>query len=118
MIWDITGMPIKAVKDRLKRWKEFFEAKFNHYAPSVVPNMTDSSVQPYVCNCEPPTKEEIISVIHKLKASKTSGQSGLRAECFECCSSSFITHLQQMLFSGMQKEIVPEDWRINSASSL
>ncbi|VDN52200.1 unnamed protein product [Dracunculus medinensis] len=46
--------------------------KFNHDALSVVPNITDSPVEPYVRNCGPPTQEEeMISVIHKLKTYKT-----------------------------------------------
>ncbi|VDN57595.1 unnamed protein product [Dracunculus medinensis] len=59
MIRDINGVPIKAVKDRLRRRKEFFEAKHNYDAPSVVPNTIDLPIEPYFCNCEPPTEEEI-----------------------------------------------------------
>ncbi|VDN53945.1 unnamed protein product [Dracunculus medinensis] len=95
MYRDINGAPIKAIKDRVRRWKEFFEAKLNHDASSVVPNITDSPVEPYVCSCEPPTENEIVSVIHKLKANNTPGEDRLRAELFKC-PSSFIIHLQQL----------------------
>ncbi|VDN50549.1 unnamed protein product [Dracunculus medinensis] len=33
---------IKSIKDRLIRWKEFFEAKLNHEAPSVAPDIADT----------------------------------------------------------------------------
>ncbi|VDN53214.1 unnamed protein product [Dracunculus medinensis] len=64
MVRYINGVPIRAVKNRLRRWKEFFEAKLNHDAPSIIPNITDLPVELYVCNCEPLTEEEILSVIH------------------------------------------------------
>ncbi|VDN59542.1 unnamed protein product [Dracunculus medinensis] len=73
MVRDINGVPIKTVKDRLRRWKEFFEGKLNHGPPFIVQNITDLPVEPYVCNCKPPTEEEITSVIHKLKINQTSG---------------------------------------------
>ncbi|VDN53510.1 unnamed protein product [Dracunculus medinensis] len=96
MVRDSNGVLIKSIKDRLIRWKEFFEAKLNHEAPSVAPDIADTFPEAYVCNCEPPTEEEIISVIHKLKVNKTPGEDGLQTELFKCCPSSFITHLQQM----------------------
>ncbi|VDN59936.1 unnamed protein product [Dracunculus medinensis] len=67
MIRDINGVPIKDVYDRLRKGKEFFEAKLNHDALSIVPNITDSPVEPYVCNCVLQTEEEIISIIHCLR---------------------------------------------------
>ncbi|VDN50824.1 unnamed protein product [Dracunculus medinensis] len=45
---NINGASVKGIKDRLIRWKEFFEAGLKHDAPSVVPNITDSPVEPYV----------------------------------------------------------------------
>uniref|UniRef100_A0A0N4UFM7 Calmodulin n=1 Tax=Dracunculus medinensis TaxID=318479 RepID=A0A0N4UFM7_DRAME len=69
MIRDSNGVPVKSIKDRLIRWKEFFEIKLNHEAP-VAPDIADTVAGPYVCNCESPTEEEIISVINKLKANK------------------------------------------------
>lgn len=44
--------------------------KFNQDALSVVPDIANSLIEPYFCNCELPTEQEI-SVIQKLKANKT-----------------------------------------------
>ncbi|VDN54157.1 unnamed protein product [Dracunculus medinensis] len=95
MVRDSKGVLIKSIKDRLIKWKKFFDAKLNHGAPSVASDIADTFAEAYACNCEP-TEEEIISVIHKLKVNKTPGKDGLQAELFKYCPSSFITHLQQM----------------------
>lgn len=89
-------MPVKNIKDLLIKWKEFFEAKLNDDAPSVIPD-ADSLVEPYVCNWKPPTEEKIIYVIHKLKVNKISVQDVIRAELSKYCPSSFITCFQQIL---------------------
>ncbi|VDN51632.1 unnamed protein product [Dracunculus medinensis] len=62
MVRDSNGVPVKSIKDRLIRWKEFFEIKLNHEAPSVAPDITDMFAEPYACNCDPSTEEEIIFV--------------------------------------------------------
>ncbi|VDN58025.1 unnamed protein product [Dracunculus medinensis] len=76
MVRDSNCVLIKSIKDCLIRWKEFFEAKLNHEAPSIAPDIADTFAEAYACNCEPPTEEEIISVIHKFKANKTPGEDG------------------------------------------
>ncbi|VDN55258.1 unnamed protein product [Dracunculus medinensis] len=55
-------------------------AKLIHEAPSVAPDITDMFAEPYACNCEPSTEEEIISVINKLKVNKAPGEDILRLE--------------------------------------
>ncbi|VDN53526.1 unnamed protein product [Dracunculus medinensis] len=77
MIRNINGAPVKTIKNRFIRRKEFFDAKPNHDAPSVIPDITHSLVEPYVCNCELPAEKKKISIIHK--ANKTPGEDGLRA---------------------------------------
>ncbi|VDN56029.1 unnamed protein product [Dracunculus medinensis] len=83
--------PVKAIKDRIVTWKEFFETKLIHDTLSVIPCRTDSPVEPYVCNCE----KEIISVIHKLKANKTPGE-----------ELSFLAHLQQISRAAILKKSI------------
>lgn len=41
-------MPTKAVNDRLRESKEFFKAKLEYDAPSVVTNIIDLPAKPYV----------------------------------------------------------------------
>ncbi|VDN51657.1 unnamed protein product [Dracunculus medinensis] len=94
-------LSIKAVKVVSDDGMNFL--KPNLTMPSVVPNITDLPVEPYVCNCEPPTEKEILSVILKLKANKTSGEDGLWSEFFKSYPPSFITHLQCILWYGKKK---------------
>ncbi|VDN50495.1 unnamed protein product [Dracunculus medinensis] len=88
---DSNGVLIKNIKNRLIRWKEFFEAKLNH--ESIAPNVTDTFAEAYAC--EPPTEEKIISIIHKLKANETPGEDGLRA----LNSSNFIHRPAKRIFN-------------------
>lgn len=78
MVRDSNGVLVKSIKYPLIRWKEFFDIKFNHDIPFVTPEITDSLVEPYICNYKLPIEQEIISVIHKLKTNKTPGENGLQ----------------------------------------
>ncbi|VDN51205.1 unnamed protein product [Dracunculus medinensis] len=78
MARDSNGVTVKNVKDRLIRLKEFFVVKLYHEAPSLVPNIADTFVEPYDYNCWLATEEEIIPVIHKLKANKTPREDRLK----------------------------------------
>lgn len=44
-IGDINGVFIKAIKDHLRRCKEFLEIKLNHDVPSVVLDIIDSPIR-------------------------------------------------------------------------
>lgn len=84
---------LKTIKNLLGRWKEFFEIKLNNDAPFVAfPDIADSLVVPYVCNREPPTEEEITSLIDKLKVNKI-------PMVFEPNSSNVIHHRSHNLSS-------------------
>lgn len=74
-------MWVQNIKDRLVRWKKFFEAKLNHDTPSIVNSLVEPNVY------EPLTEKKLISVIHKFKACKTQGEDG-----FEMNSSN-VAHL-------------------------
>ncbi|VDN54227.1 unnamed protein product [Dracunculus medinensis] len=96
-------------KNRLIKCKEFFEAKVNYDTPFIVSNIAGLLIEPYVCNYKSTAEVQIISVIHKLKAKKTSGKDGLRTlQIF-----SIIVHNSPSTNSSplvWQKEITPKDW--------
>lgn len=76
MVRNINGMPVKAIKDRLIGWKEFFEARLNQAAPFVILNSW--FVRTICLHLRTANKRR--SIIYKLKASKTPCEDGLRAE--------------------------------------
>ncbi|VDN52152.1 unnamed protein product [Dracunculus medinensis] len=42
MLKDSNGVPVKNIKNRLIKWKKFFEAKLNHEKLSVAPDIADT----------------------------------------------------------------------------
>lgn len=57
MVSDSSDMPVKNIKDRFVRWKDFFEDK-QPLCAICFSQVTDSFVEPYVCDCEPPVEGE------------------------------------------------------------
>lgn len=71
MVWDSNNnnVPVKTIKDRIIRWKKFFDSNLNRDTPFVVLDITKSLIKSYACNREPPGEQKMF-FIQKFKTNK------------------------------------------------
>ena len=96
----------------LKRWHQHFSAVLNicsTFNPSVVEATVQHPVR--VDLAEPPTEEEIMQAIGRLKCGREGGKSGILPEMVKGCGGEMMDHIIDLFATVWREEEVPQDWR-------
>ncbi len=83
----------------LCRWEEHFKELLNHAAP---PNTTfsplpTSAAETYPCDVDPPTLEEVCTVIRQQRNNRVPGEDGIPAEVYKTCLYSLGPWLHRLI---------------------
>ncbi|BHF73226.1 hypothetical protein SprV_0401630400 [Sparganum proliferum] len=60
--------------------------------------------------CDPPTEEEVVDVIRKLRNNKAPGEDGIPAEIFKSCVDILTPWLHEVIERAWRDEVVPDNW--------
>ena len=96
----------------LKHWHQHFSAVLNicsTFNPSVVEATVQHPVQEDLA--EPPTEEEIMQAIGRLKCGRAGGKSGILPEMVKGCGGEMMDHIIDLFATVWREEEVPQDWR-------
>ncbi|BHF65507.1 E3 ubiquitin-protein ligase huwe1 [Sparganum proliferum] len=61
-------------------------------------------------SCDPPSEEEIVDAIRKLRNNKAPGEDGIPAEIFKSCVDTLAPWLHEVIERAWRDEVVPDDW--------
>ncbi|KAL1250998.1 hypothetical protein QQF64_018794 [Cirrhinus molitorella] len=106
-IKDKEGKLLTSQAEQDVRWAEHFREVLNREPPEEGADIQESEIDLDV-NVEPPTKEEIITAIKKLKNNKAPGQDNLNAELFKTKTAARI--LEPLFRTIWTETCIPEDW--------
>ena len=109
---DPNGNSISNTKDKLTCWKDHFckvlnpEVTNNH---QILPEI-DLNTETFDCNILPPSTNEIISAIDKLRANKAAGEDELIPEFFKASKHVIVNHLKILFDEIWKNESIPSSW--------
>ncbi|BHF75571.1 hypothetical protein SprV_0501866700 [Sparganum proliferum] len=64
----------------------------------------------YAVPCDPPSEEEVVDAIRKLRNNKAPGEDGIHAEIFKSCVDTLAPWLHEVIERAWRDEVVPDDW--------
>ncbi|BHF80145.1 hypothetical protein SprV_0702326900 [Sparganum proliferum] len=64
----------------------------------------------YAVPCDPPSEEEVVDAIRKLRNNKAPGEDGIPAEIFKSCVETLAPWLHEVIERAWRDEVVPDDW--------
>ncbi|CAE1265760.1 unnamed protein product [Acanthosepion pharaonis] len=73
------GSILTEVAEKVNRWREQFDVFLNHQPPAVQLDLQPADGT-YNCSVDPPTIQEILSVLRQLRNNKAPGEDGIPAE--------------------------------------
>ena len=94
------------------RWREHFESVLNTtstYSEASVNSLWQYPLRPRMSN--PPSEEEIIEAIDKLKRNKVGGSNGILPELLKSSGAAIIEHIQDLFDTVWREGQVPQEWR-------
>ncbi|BHF83999.1 hypothetical protein SprV_0902714900 [Sparganum proliferum] len=99
---------------KVERWREHFEHHLNYDTQLTSPLLSSSAEFPpsptYAVPCDPPSEEEIVDAIRKLRNNKAPGEDGIAAEIFKSCVDTLAPWLHEVIERAWRDEVVPDDW--------
>ena len=107
---DKQGQTITDSEQQLERWAEHFEELLNRPAPENPPNIAEADTNIEI-NCDPPTRDEIICAIKKMKNSKAAGPDGIPAEALKTDVETTADMLLPLFAKIWEQEEIPTDWK-------
>ncbi|BHF85091.1 hypothetical protein SprV_1002824900 [Sparganum proliferum] len=111
---DVNGGFIADNSAKVERWREHFEHHLNYDTQSTSPLLSSSAELPpsptYAVPCDPPSEEEIVDAIRKLRNNKAPGEDGIPAEIFRSCVDTLAPWLHEVVERAWRDEVVPDDW--------
>ena len=107
---DKQGQTITDTDQQLERWAEHFEELLNRPAPQNPPNIAEADNDIEIC-CDPPTKDEIIRAIKRMKNGKAAGPDGIPAEALKTDVETTADLLLPLFEKIWEQEKVPTDWK-------
>ncbi|BHF76663.1 hypothetical protein SprV_0501976200 [Sparganum proliferum] len=96
---DVNGGFIADNSAKVERWRKHFEHHLNYDTQLTSPLLSssaESSSPTYAVPCEPPSEEEIVDVIRKLRNNKAPGEDGIPAEIFKSCVDTLAPWLHEL----------------------
>ena len=107
---DKHGQIITESEKQLDRWTEHFKELLNRPAPVNPPTIPEAE-EDLEINCDPPTKEEVIEAIKKLKNGKAAGPDGIPAEALKADVEMTANMLLPVFKKIWEEEEIPADWK-------
>ncbi|BHF72811.1 hypothetical protein SprV_0401588200 [Sparganum proliferum] len=111
---DVNGGFIADNSAKVERWREHFEHHLNYDTQLISPLLSSSAEFPpsptYAVPCDPPSEEEIVDAIRKLRNNKAPGEDGIPAEIFKSCVDTLAPWLHEVIERAWRDEVVPDDW--------
>ncbi|BHF81512.1 hypothetical protein SprV_0802464300 [Sparganum proliferum] len=96
---DVNGGFIADNSAKVERWREHFEHHLNYDTQSTSPLLFSSAEFPpfptYAVPCYPPSEEEIVDAIRKLRNNKAPGVDCIPAEIFKSCVDTLAPRLHE-----------------------
>ena len=109
-IKDKQGQSITETEKQLDRWTEHFEKLLNMPAPINPPTITEAENDLEI-DCRPPTKEEIMKAIKKLKNGKAAGPDEIPSEALKADAEATAEMLLPLFRKIWEEEEIPHDWK-------
>ena len=107
---DQDGKTIFGKEALSKRWMEYFNSLLNRPPPSNPPDILPARNELPI-SCDPPTKEEIVDAINKLKRGKAAGPDQIPPEAIKADAIG-TAHALHPLFTRIWNEgTFPTDWK-------
>jgi hypothetical protein len=106
---DSTGNVILQIEDVLKRWKEYFCNILKPPTISYRINMTTTHISSQD-EVDPPTYNEICSVINKLKITKAAGTDNTLAELIRYGGRTLKKKMHKLMLNIWNNERLPAQW--------
>ena len=107
---DKQGQNITDSEQLLERWAEHFEELLNRPAPENPPDIAEAEIDIDV-DCHPPTREEIIRAIKKMKNGKAAGLDGIPAEALKADVETTAGMLLPLFVKIWEQEETPTYWK-------
>ena len=110
---DLDGKLCTGHDDTLQRWHQHFHGVLNvrsSYDVGVVNAVSDE----YPVRSEladPPTEEEVMEAMGKLKLGKAGGKSGILPEMVRGCGGELMDYILDMFHTVWMEQRVPQEWR-------
>lgn len=76
IVYDKEGQPICAIPKIIKRWEEYFQNLLNTEPPEI----EETNIYTAELECHPPSRQEILFAIKRLKNNKSPGSDGIPSE--------------------------------------
>ena len=107
---DENGKFISDTNEKIKQWAKHFENLLNR--PTANPASLNIRSQSLAqADTNPPSPEEIMLAIAKLKTNKAAGDDKLPPELFIYGMHELLPHFQDLLLSIWNNEKIPDDWK-------
>ena len=107
---DKQGQNIIDSEQLLERWAEHFDELLNRPAPENPPDIAEAETDIDI-DCDPPTREEIIRAIKKMKNGKAAGPDGIPAEALKADVETTADMLLPLFVKIWEQEETPTDWK-------
>ncbi|BHF71757.1 hypothetical protein SprV_0401481700 [Sparganum proliferum] len=111
---DVNGGFIADNSAKVEHWREHFEHHLNFDTQLTSPLLSSSAEFPpsptYAVPCDPPSEEEVVDAIRKLRNNKAPGGDGIPAEIFKSCVDTLAPWLHEVIERAWRDEVVPDDW--------
>ena len=96
----------------LCRWQEHFQATLNirsEYVEAAVQLSKQCPIRKELG--VPPTEEEVVSALYRMKGSKAGGKTGILPEMVKSCGGLLLEYLMDLFQTVWKEGRVPEEWR-------
>ena len=105
------------------RWREYFESVLNRPDPSSPYIVGEEEGDPEIprtsgIKTDPPTHDEIVAAVRKLKNGRAPGEDGIHAELLKCGINALIHPLYHLFRKVWNEEQCPKEWRDGSIVTL
>ena len=112
-IRDLDGKLCTGYDDTLQRWHQHFHGVLNVRSSYDVGVMNAVSDEYPVRSelADPPTEEEVMEAMGKLKLGKAGGKSGILPEMVRGCGGELMDYILDMFHTVWMEQRVPQEWR-------
>ena len=108
-IKDRNGNVLTSENEQAERWVEHFREVLNQETPHETADPLPAQ-ELLDINLRPPTNEEIVAAIRKIKSGKAPGADGLNAEMLKADIQTSAKELKELFESIWERDYVPKDW--------
>ena len=114
VVRDEEGRVCDTPESQQQRWREHFTKVLNlqsEFDVAELEQVRQRRERPEMA--DPPTEEEVVQALGKLRSGKAAGESGILPEMVKaaCCGEEFMERLVEMVKDVWREGVVPAEWR-------